>query len=520
MGTSNYPDETYDIDPLGNLTRKGNKGYTYGAAGGCATGGPHAVCTVDGSAQYQYDANGNMKVGGGREVDYDLANRVVHIQGETSAVDFIYGADGNRVVQEATGAGSTARTVYVGLGATGKSMYERTTHGDGTVDHTHFLYAPGAHNGNAFAIKVVQAGGTSPTMSFNHFDHLGSVTAVSDERGHVVSAGWGGAAATVAGYDPWGARRSPDGRPAEPSSFRPLPGHRGFTGHETIPGVGLVNMNGRVYDPVLGRFLSPDPNVQFVADLQSYNRYSYVLNNPLRYTDPTGYFLDSAEEMFGYILAIGAIACTVVTDGACAPYALMVLTAYNVTTMALSGASLELIVAVNGVSLAAGFVGGAAVGTVIGQGAPIGAQIVGGAVSSMISTAITTVAMGGDLGGEQLLVAGAMGAISAGLAFAISGTNPVSQRSQAEALGGDGSGESIAEVKAREKAAHEAADASAARASQRRLNYIVRSYAEGANGEFETTIQFELDRPSTKGGWIVQRIRNTVDSMVDQSGRN
>jgi RHS repeat-associated protein len=96
-----------------------------------------------------------------------------------------------------------------------------------------------------------------------------------------------------------GARRSPDGHSADPASFQPLPGHREFTGHETIPGVGLVNMNGRVYDPVIGRFLSPDPNVQFAADLQSYNRYSYVLNNPLRYTDPTGYFLDSAARCSG-----------------------------------------------------------------------------------------------------------------------------------------------------------------------------------------------------------------------------
>jgi RHS repeat-associated protein len=51
-------------------------------------------------------------------------------------------------------------------------------------------------------------------------------------------------------------------------------------------------MNGRVYDPDLGRFLSPDPNIQFVADLQSYNRYTYAANNPLKYTDPTGYFIE------------------------------------------------------------------------------------------------------------------------------------------------------------------------------------------------------------------------------------
>ena len=56
----------------------------------------------------------------------------------------------------------------------------------------------------------------------------------------------------------------------------------GFTGHENINEIDLVHMNGRVYDPTLGRFLSPDPHVQFEALLISYNRYAYVNNNPLR----------------------------------------------------------------------------------------------------------------------------------------------------------------------------------------------------------------------------------------------
>ena len=57
-------------------------------------------------------------------------------------------------------------------------------------------------------------------------------------------------------------------------------------------------MNGRVYDPTLGRFLSADPHVQFEALLISYNRYAYVNNNPLRYSDPSGYFLKKLERSF------------------------------------------------------------------------------------------------------------------------------------------------------------------------------------------------------------------------------
>ena len=67
---------------------------------------------------------------------------------------------------------------------------------------------------------------------------------------------------------------------------------RGYTGHEMLNEFGIINMNGRLYDPVLGCFFSPDPYVQLPDFTQSFNRYSYCLNNPLKYTDPTG-------ELFG-----------------------------------------------------------------------------------------------------------------------------------------------------------------------------------------------------------------------------
>ncbi|KAF5031483.1 hypothetical protein DSECCO2_627310 [anaerobic digester metagenome] len=63
----------------------------------------------------------------------------------------------------------------------------------------------------------------------------------------------------------------------------------GFTGHEHLDKFALINMNGRVYDPIIGRFLSPDPVLQDPSNAQNYNKYSYVLNNPLKYTDPSGY---------------------------------------------------------------------------------------------------------------------------------------------------------------------------------------------------------------------------------------
>ena len=66
--------------------------------------------------------------------------------------------------------------------------------------------------------------------------------------------------------------------------------HRGYTEHEMLNEFDIINMNGRLYDPVLGRFFSPDNYVQMPDNSQSFNRYSYCLNNPLKYTDPSGDF--------------------------------------------------------------------------------------------------------------------------------------------------------------------------------------------------------------------------------------
>ena len=74
---------------------------------------------------------------------------------------------------------------------------------------------------------------------------------------------------------------------------------RGFTMHEHLDQVGLIHMGGRVYDPELGRFLSPDPFVQFPISTQGFNRYAYVNNNPLSYTDPSGYFLKDLMKVVG-----------------------------------------------------------------------------------------------------------------------------------------------------------------------------------------------------------------------------
>jgi RHS repeat-associated protein len=92
-------------------------------------------------------------------------------------------------------------------------------------------------------------------------------------------------------YDAWSRLRNPETLVAyTPGNEPALLLGRGYTGHEHLAMFGLINMNARLYDPALGRFLSPDPYVQAPGFSQNFNRYSYGLNNPLMYNDETGEF--------------------------------------------------------------------------------------------------------------------------------------------------------------------------------------------------------------------------------------
>jgi RHS repeat-associated protein len=126
--------------------------------------------------------------------------------------------------------------------------------------------------------NVRSASGAVRQTRYHQQDRLGSTVAVTDEAGAVIERQF---------YDPWGQRRNGDGSPS--ASLRSLDHRHGYTGHEHIDAVGLVNMNGRVYDPTIGRFMSADPTVPDPSDGQQYNRYSYVVNNPNGYVDPSGY---------------------------------------------------------------------------------------------------------------------------------------------------------------------------------------------------------------------------------------
>ena len=102
-------------------------------------------------------------------------------------------------------------------------------------------------------------------------------------------------------YDPWGARRNPDDWTQKDSRAK-LITNRGYTLHEHLDAFGIINMNGRVYDPLTAMFFSPDPFVQSPDNWANYNRYGYCMNNQTRYTDPSGYTYGTIFQAVGDLM--------------------------------------------------------------------------------------------------------------------------------------------------------------------------------------------------------------------------
>ena len=169
--------------------------------------------------------------------------------------------------------------VYYLNGANNDLGYEKDITDAGMTEHKHYLSA----GGMVFAMQVTrsgnltQGGSTKPaeSLQYLHHDHLGSVAVVTDDTGSVVER---------LAFDPWGKRRFPNGTADVNDSIVGLTIDRGFTMHEHLDEMGLIHMNGRIFDPLIGRFMSADPFIQAPENLQSHNRFAYVMNNPLNHT--------------------------------------------------------------------------------------------------------------------------------------------------------------------------------------------------------------------------------------------
>jgi RHS repeat-associated protein len=289
--------QTYTYNMLGNITSKpGNGVYTYPTSGAGSTR-PHTPSAVNG-ATYSYDANGNLTSGGGRTYTWTLDNLPASISQTSGSESYTYDADGERIKQVA----GSVTTVYLEGG-----LWEEVVGGVVKASYT--------FNGQTAVLY------TSSPSAFTYLsnDHLGSVSVATGQA----------QAKTQQEFDPWGKVRS-GGISATSINF---------TG-QRLDGTGLLYYHARMYDPLLGRFVSADSVVPgsasggmdgiaykpltvdfhepgFVAQIgsennqpfwfqlsgeqrqqagspwgpanpQALNRYSYVLNNPLSYTDPGG----------------------------------------------------------------------------------------------------------------------------------------------------------------------------------------------------------------------------------------
>jgi RHS repeat-associated protein len=260
------------------------------------------------------DANGNHIGGsdgtqaGSKTYTYTAQNQANAIyQGSASSPSlrtrFWYGPDGSRYKRQDDGSAQTgSTTTYLGgveRIATGSAIKWRRPIGGVVLQEI-------TGETTSSGITVAGSGGTSYQL---YTDHLGSVAL------------W----VTLSGSTPTVVNRfdyAPHGEPRPTGLVRTLgPATtivpwRGFTGHEHIDALSTIHMNGRIYDPLLGRFLQPDPIVQQAYTPQNWNPYSYVLNNPLSFTDPSGYSFVKK-----YWRQIVAIVVSYVTYGAASNWA-------------------------------------------------------------------------------------------------------------------------------------------------------------------------------------------------------
>jgi len=293
----------YSYDAVGNIRSKSDysivnpNAYSYAAVAGnlCGPNVPKTVQRIDMEVRNSCDANGNIvatvehRPNGtdvNRSVHYDASNRPAYIARGVASAKFTYAPDGSRVSEQLISGGQTRVLTH------GPAGYEREASVNGLPNLRHEL-------GDVVVNMAQQPLGQALTysVSYRTLDRLGSPLGVLNSAGNFDTGP--GTPKTTLSFDAFGQARNRD------FSVRdtvPVPGetqlpmtHLGFTGHEHLKDLGLIHMNGRAYDYQLGRFMSVDPFVQFPENSQSLNPYSYIMNNPLSGTDPSGFAAKPCE---------------------------------------------------------------------------------------------------------------------------------------------------------------------------------------------------------------------------------
>ncbi len=255
----------YRYEPLGNITQRGATTVSYVA--------PYSgFIDQVGQNVYHYDAAGNVNHRAGPDVPggtqtfqytaFNLPSIITTGSGpDVRVTEFAYTADGSRVVRRDLNLNSSRHFV--------PGLYQRLVTSDtsSTLEERFRISA----NGRPVA-EIVRTPSEEKILYF-HQDHLGTPDTISDSTGAV----------THQDYDPFGLLQ--DTTPAPNQTLT----RTGFTGHQQDNDLALTDMGGRIYDPLAGRFMSPDPIMQAPYWSQGQNRYSYVFNDPINSTDPSGF---------------------------------------------------------------------------------------------------------------------------------------------------------------------------------------------------------------------------------------
>jgi RHS repeat-associated protein len=294
-GKNSAANSVATFDALGNIqTKAGQAGaYTYftPAVAGAAVANYRLINYA--GRDYTYDGDGNVTSDGtgGRTIAYtpwNLPWRAARttVNG-TNALTWDYDDSHARTIEKSTQHGTT---FFAG-------GYELVVPTDSTTLNPKMIertYIP-SPEGVVGTLTRTSIGNTTTAETVTnkteywHKDHLGSLVATTDQTGAITQR---------FRFDPWGARECLNalGSITSCSASATTGGatgngseERGFTGHEMLDEIGLIHMNGRLYDAEIGRFLQADPIIQEPLNGQNYNRYGYVQNNPLSYTDPTGF---------------------------------------------------------------------------------------------------------------------------------------------------------------------------------------------------------------------------------------
>jgi len=411
-----YGIKTYAYDQVGNILQKDGLTFTYGEN----WAGPHAVTSLSDGSTFQYDDNGNMiqkTDADGTAWDYvfDVENRLMKVNKNSNvAARFEYDGDGGRVKKTTySGAAITDELREKDSSIFSLSKYQANNRGVGNpvpnstapqvTKYIGSLYEE--HSGSS--ISYIYLGGQrvaqirNGNVMYYHADHLGGTNLLTDDTGAVKE---------LCEYKPFGgfAAHEKYGMSNETAWFY-------FTGKEFDEKIGLYYYGARYYNPLIGKFITPDTIVQAASNPQTLNRYSYCGNNPINRIDPTGHsWFSNFFKAIG--IAIVGAALTIFSGGALAP----LVGAYwaGVAGGALAGATI-------GGSLAAATAGNVTMGILAGA--------VGGAVFAGLSPGLSAL---GDGLARGVTLGGASGPLTQGAAMA---SNFISG-----ALGGAASGAAVA----------------------------------------------------------------------------